>query len=192
LERDGNLWRTSWLPDGRRFVFYEVVAGSANRDLGLATVGAPDSTRMLFPSPNYSEDWPAVSPDGRWVAYVSNESGVSEVYVRPLEGMGTRRQVSRQGGDSPAWARSGRELFFTSGDSLYTAALAIGDDIQVRSVQPLFELPCCSEVGFAVFPDDSTFVGFEFESEGAEPDEQPVVIVHNFLSELQARLTDGS
>ncbi|HEX9691040.1 MAG TPA: protein kinase [Gemmatimonadales bacterium] len=191
LERDGQLWRTSWLPDGRRFVFYELLPNSTNRDLGLAVVGSPDSTRALFPSPVYNEDWPAVSPDGRWLAYASNESGNSEVYVRPLEGEGTRRQVSRQGGDYAFWGRSGRELFFVARDSVYAAALSVDRDISIRSVRPLFELPCCSTLGVSVFPGDSLFVVFEAASQDQPIEQQPVVIVANFLEELKSKLGGG-
>ncbi len=190
LSREGQLWRTSWLPDGRRFVFYEIL-GAGNRDLGLAVVGYPDSTRMLFPSPTFNEHWPAVSPDGRWLAYQSNESGTSEIYVRPLEGEGTRRQVSRRGGISPFWARSGQTLFFLAGDSVYAAAMTIEPDVAVRSIEALFELPCCNDLGVDVLPGDSLFVAFALESTGEPIAQQPVVIVSNFLDELRAKVGSG-
>jgi hypothetical protein len=57
--------------------------------------------------------WPAFSPDGRWVAYASNETGLNEVYILPFPGPGRRIQISTNGGGSNVWARNGRELFFT-------------------------------------------------------------------------------
>jgi Tol biopolymer transport system component/tRNA A-37 threonylcarbamoyl transferase component Bud32 len=184
--KDAQLWRTSWLPDGRRFAFYEIRQG--NSDVGLAVLGAPDSTRLLLSNPAADEEWPEVSPDGRWLAYTSNESGRTEVYVRPLEGQGTRRQVSLQGGDVPVWARSGRELFFVRRDSVYAAALDLRNGIEVETVRALFALPCCGGSGFDVFPGDSLFVGLQRVEGETPPDDQPVVVVYNFAAELRARM----
>ena len=75
---------------------------------------------------------PAFSPDGRWIAYISNESGRNEVYVRPYPGPGAAIQVSTSGGDAPMWARSGRELFYQQGDAIM--AVSIGDSRNTLSV----------------------------------------------------------
>ena len=82
---------------------------------------------------------PAFSPDGRWIAYNSNESGRNEVYVRPYPGPGAAIQVSTAGGDAPMWARSGRELFYQQGDA--TMAVNVGesrDTLSVGSAKRLF------------------------------------------------------
>ena len=184
LDREGRLWRSSWLPDGRRFVFYEADS-DGGEDVGLAMIGEPDSTRMLLTG-RYNESWPVVSPDGRWLAYESNESGRDEVYVRPLAGAGTRRQISRRGGTSPEWAYSGRELFFLTEDSLYSARIEAGEDIRVGGVQALFATPCCGG-GYDVLPGDSLFV--MFQNAGMGESDQPVIVVHNFLAELEERMS---
>ena len=183
LERDAPLWRTSWLPDGRRFVFYEIPPGE-NHDIGIAVVGQPDSTRMLLTGP-YEESWPAVSPDARWLAYESDESGRSEIYVRPLDAQGLRRQVSRQGGEEPAWGHSGGELFFTARDSLHVAQLDTSGEIEVRDVRALFAEPCCGG-GYAVLPGDTLFV--MFQNRGLQASGEQVFVVHGFLAELEARM----
>ena len=64
---------------------------------------------------------PVVSPDGLWMAYVSNESGRAEVHVRAFPGMEGRTQVSLEGGTEPLWSRDGRELFYRSGAALHAA-----------------------------------------------------------------------
>jgi serine/threonine-protein kinase len=186
LDRPLGIWRTSWLPDGRRFLFWETQSnGLAN--IGLATVGQPDSTRMLLTSA-HDESYPAASPDGRWMAYQSDESGRPEIYIRPLEGAASRRQVSRDGGISPVWARSGRELFFQSaaGDSLYAARLDTDHDGALLGLDALFALRQGNS-GFDVLPGDSLFVLPEPTGPGAERG-LPVVVVHNFVAELEARL----
>ena len=187
LDRSKIAFRTSWLPGGREFLFQEETVG-AKSDIGVAIPGKPDSTRMLLTGP-YNETWPAVSPDGRWLAYQSDESGRDEIYVRPLRGEGTRRQVSRKGGISPAWARSGRELFFESvtGDSIFGARLDLQADAIVLGVQGLFPLKQ-SGLGFDVFPGDSLFVVFDLP-QGAADKPGPAVVVHNFDVELEARMS---
>jgi eukaryotic-like serine/threonine-protein kinase len=140
LDRPKDLFQTSWLPGGREFLFDER-SPSGSYDIGIAVLGHPDSTRMLLAT-TFSESTPAASPDGRWMAYQSDESGRNEIYVRPLRSAGTRRQVSRGGGTSPIWARSGRELFFESGsgDSLMAARLDLQHDADVQQIQALFPL----------------------------------------------------
>ena len=71
----------------------------------------------------FTEFHPALSPDGQWVAYTSNESGTNEVYVRPFpEAGGGRWQVSNGGGSQPVWSPDGRELFFLDGQTRMVAA----------------------------------------------------------------------
>jgi hypothetical protein len=80
------------------------------RDIVLWRSGA---TTLLVASAEFEEIMPVLSPDGRWLAYVSNESGRNQVFVRPFPRVDDARwQVSRDGGKNPIWAHSGRELFF--------------------------------------------------------------------------------
>jgi serine/threonine-protein kinase len=184
LDRKKNLYRTSWLPGGREFLFDERAADGAG-DVGIGTLGQADSSRLLLTG-SFSETDPVASPDGRWLAYQSNESGRDEIYVRPLRGEGTRRQISRQGGIYPRWAWSGRELFFQggSGDTLMAARLDLQHDAAALSIEALFPLRQ-RDVGFDVFPGDSLFVVFAPpESEGDQS--RPAVVIHNFDAVLEA------
>jgi serine/threonine-protein kinase len=185
LDRGKDLWRTSWLPDGRRFLFDEqLVAGTT--DIGIATLGQPDSTRLLLTGP-FDERLPAASPDGRWLAYQSTESGRDEIYVRPLDRPGARRQVSRSGGRTPVWARSGRELFFVSSgrDSLTAARLDVAKDAEVLRVTTLFQLRRAT-LGYDVLPGDSLFI--VIEPKVTDRGRGAVVVVSNFAAELQSRM----
>jgi Tol biopolymer transport system component len=81
------------------------------------------------------------SPDGKWVAYSSNESGEYKVYVVPFHGSGGKWQISPGGGNDPRWRRDGKEIFYLSLDNKLTAAevSANGSSFEVGSVHALFE-----------------------------------------------------
>ena len=85
------------------------------------------------------ETSPRFSPDGRWLAYVSNDSGVGEVYVRPFPGPGGRLQISNGGGSEPVWARSGRELFYRDGNRMLSVAFTAEPTLSAERPQLLFE-----------------------------------------------------
>ena len=88
----------------------------------LLTFDSAPAARMLVPAA-FGESAPELSPDGRWLAYQSDETGEMRVYVRPFPGSGARVPVSLGGGTEPAWAPSGRELFYRSGDSVFVASV---------------------------------------------------------------------
>ena len=94
----------------------------------------PDSAPIVFLDTPFAEDTPSLSPDGRWLAYQSNESGQREVYVRPFPGPGARSQVSVNGGTGPVWAHNGREIFYVAADNSRVGATVRTDpDFTVES-----------------------------------------------------------
>jgi Tol biopolymer transport system component len=97
-------------PDGRRVVF----ESTAGPDSDLMMLDVERREVRPWQAERFIETQPRFSPDGRWVAYVSDESGRFEVFVRPGDGGGGRIQVSNRGGTAPAWSRDGREIFFVS------------------------------------------------------------------------------
>src|SRR5207249_2717436 len=84
---------------------------------GDEAAGWKPGTPTPFLSTPATETNPMFSPDGRWIAYQSNESGRSEIYVRPFPGPGGKWQVSTQGGANPIWSRARRELLFATPDA---------------------------------------------------------------------------
>jgi hypothetical protein len=87
-------------------------------DIGALSMDGNRARKALLQE-KYREYQPRISPDGRWMAYTSNESGSHEVYVRPYPGLeGGREQASANGGDSPLWSPDGRELYYRSGDAV--------------------------------------------------------------------------
>lgn len=170
-------------PDGRWFV-YRVgdVAHGENTDLYYAPSGGGEHRPLV--ATQFNERSPAISPDGRWLAYVSDGSGREEVYVQPFPGTGARRQVSVGGGVSPVWARSGEELFYLSREYLVAAEVESRDGIIVHSRQRLFPTHMyqrsISHAAYDVLADDREFV---FVGSGTERPE--LVIVLNWFEELR-------
>jgi len=109
-----------WTPDGGWLVGRTQGSGRATRKLVVQQVGVDTTLRVLVEG-DFDSHSPVVSPDGKWLAYTSDESGTAEVYVRPFPEVNRARyKISIDGGGEPAWARSGRELFYrtTRGDML--------------------------------------------------------------------------
>jgi dipeptidyl aminopeptidase/acylaminoacyl peptidase len=90
---------------------------------------------LTQPFPEYS---PRFSPDGRFVAYVAEESGKAEIYVRPFPGPGPAWQVSRAGGKAPRWSPDGREIFFVTENAVMSAAVRNGRGFETSAPVPLF------------------------------------------------------
>ena len=175
LTRPGGLQVLDALPTGR------VLADVPGNALVLLGPGANDSAVTVVAGPVEPES-ARISPDGRWVAYSAMELGRPEVFVRPLDGSSSRWQISRNGGDQPAWGRSGRELFFFSEDSIRVAALSPGVGFQSSEPRPLFRLENVSGFsGFDLLPGDSLLLLFA-NSSGAR---ERIVVIANFLTELR-------
>jgi serine/threonine-protein kinase len=103
----------SWSPDGQTLLFQDATRG---RD--ILALKLPDRQTEPFLRTRFREVASQFSPDGRWVAYVSDESGRQEVYVRPYPGPGAKWQISTDGGEQPVWNPNGRELFYRSGHKM--------------------------------------------------------------------------
>jgi len=107
----------AWTPDGKTLLFMQ---GDAATGYGIWGV-SPEGDRRPNPvvQTAFSEQYADLSPDGHWLAYVSNQqSGRLQVYVQPYPGPGARQQISVDGGTAPAWSRDGRELFYTTASSV--------------------------------------------------------------------------
>jgi eukaryotic-like serine/threonine-protein kinase len=103
-----------WSPDGQ-FLIYETTDPKTGADLWILPRAGARTARPLLQTPA-DEGSAQLSPDGRWLAYVSNESGLSEVYVQPFPLSGAKWQISRDGGTEPRWRADGNELYYLAAD----------------------------------------------------------------------------
>jgi len=160
VAQDGLQWTTDWSPDGRHLVFTNVTA--ANADIWVAPLTGDGEARP-FLATRYLEGAGRISPNGRWLAYHSNESGQLEVYVQSFPEPGNKRLISTGGGQDPIWGPNGEELFYWNPQGqLIANQLTAGDDVTVGRRDVLFQFP---DYLFAVFnaqydihPDGQRFV----------------------------------
>ena len=111
----------SWSPDGQVLAFTEADP-TTGFDIWMLGLQGDRKPRPFLQTPA-NEGGPAFSPDGHWVAYLSDESGRQEIYVRPFPGPGGKWQISSEGDTEPMWARNGRELFYRNGDKMMVTAV---------------------------------------------------------------------
>ncbi len=120
--------------------------GSFSSIYWALSIGDRKTRALIHTAAN--EMTPEFSPDGRWLAYVSNESGRNEVYVQPYPGLGERHLISTNGGEQPAWSPNGRELFYVQGGGFNSASsvrtlmsvkVATAPAFQAGTPEPMFE-----------------------------------------------------
>ena len=152
--------------------------------ISVILVGKPS----VFLNTPFAEGAAAFSPDGRWLAYQSNESGTYEIYVRPFPGPGGKWQVSTRGGAFPIWSRNGKELFYWSGEQIWVASYT-GQEGSFRAEKPRVWSPgrVAWRAGSAWFdphPDGKRFAVVAAASEETEVRRDKVVFITNFFDEL--------
>ncbi|MGH9816767.1 MAG: protein kinase domain-containing protein, partial [Candidatus Acidiferrales bacterium] len=162
----------SWSSDGR-FLAYET-RGSATTvaDIWILPLGEGGKP-TVFLETRFREGQPHFSPDGRWLAYVSDESGRDEVYVTPFPGPGRKWQISTSGGDQPRWRRDGKEIFYLAHSNAMTAVevSARADTFDVGAAKPLFQaLPLRGGNAYDVTADGQRFlVNLLLQQQSSEP-----------------------
>ncbi len=202
LTQTGNYrWPWSFTPDGKRLAFYELDLESAfdlwtvpleSDDAGLRA-GSPE----VFLKTSFEERHPSFSPDGRWLAYVSNESGKFQVYVQPFPGKSGKWQISNGGGMFPVWSHSSHELFFrTTDNQIMVAAYTVKGDTFVTAKPHLWSENKLANVGswgnYDVAPDGKRIVALmpAADSEGQRASNH-VIFLLNFFDELRRRVPAG-
>ena len=151
-----------------------------------------DSAPVALLDSRFNETGAAFAPDGRWLAYVSDESGRGEVYVRAFPRLGTRVQLSTDGGDEPLWAKSGQEVFFRSESGMMAVTIEAddgGDEIRIGESRLLFddrfEMSSISGIANYDVSGDGRFLMVE-----PEDNEGPaqLYVVLNWFEELKRRV----
>ena len=146
-------------PDGRTIVYQSDTSGA---DVYYQALAGDTTPKPIAAGLQFVEDMARVSPDGRWVTFVTDESGAQQVVVQPFPGPGARTQVSTGGGVEPVWSRDGRRLFYRSDQRLIAATLRTDPVFAVTARDTLFEdrflgftLP---HANFDVAPDGAHFL----------------------------------
>jgi eukaryotic-like serine/threonine-protein kinase len=134
----------SWSPDGKFLIYYSL--GQPTHLRLLAVDGPADRKPAPLVDPQFSSVTGRFSPDGHWIAYTSNESGKSEISVRPFDAAtglaGNPVIVARGGGTTPLWSGDGKELFYINPDGMATAVeVHAGATFQTGVPKPLFKVP---------------------------------------------------
>jgi serine/threonine-protein kinase len=172
-----------WSRDGRWLVYR-----TTPRDIFAKGLGADTATIPLLDT-KFEEMDVALSPDGRWLAYTSNESGQVELYVRPFPSVITAKwQVSTKGGAEPHWAHNGRELLYVSNDGMLTSVEVLpGTIFTTGKRQELFSVtPYAGGVrSWDLTPDDNRFVMIRIGAGGQDTDR--LIVVENFFPELKTK-----
>ena len=190
---DRQVQEVVWSPDGRWLVMRtDNGAAGAGDIVGLRTSG--DTTPVPLVATPFTELEPAISPDGGWLAYVSNESGRNEVYVRPFPATdGGRWQVSNGGGLEPRWSADSREIFFLDPSfSLMAAQVQTKPAFAVGDSHRLFDASGFIDLGFhqnyEVSSDGRTFFFIAPKRSGARDRPPTVVLAEHWFADVRSRL----
>lgn len=193
----------SWHPNGKFLAFEEVDPKTKSDVMILPLVedgaaGLKPGKPIVFLNTPSSERAPVFSPDGRWLAYVSDESGGDEVYVRPFPGPGGKIPISTSGGNFPTWSRAKRELFYGTGTEIMLVPFTVeGDTFHAGKPQLWSERRYSSrgaqERMFDLHPDGERFALRLIQPQGpggATPDHVSFII--NFFEELKRLFAAGN
>ena len=137
--KDGAARPTAWTADGR-LIFDQGPVGGAARDIGVLAMEGERTEEMLLDA-EFNELDAVLSPDGRWLAYGSNETGTRLLYVKPFPNVDDAPwRVSPDTGQDPVWSPDGRELFYLSQTDLMVAQVETEPTFSSRTPEPLFSV----------------------------------------------------
>jgi len=198
----------SFSPDGKRLAVQQAGNGASQDiftmpvevDPGEGSLGFRLGKGELFLGTPFIEVFPAFSPDGRWLAYASTESGTREVYVRPFPRPGGRWQVSTGGGNFPLWSRDGRELLFETLDQhvmavSYTATHTAGGDSFAAGKPRMWTATRLRSTGifpnYDLAPDGKRLAAFVADDANGENLPTHLTFLLNFFDELRRKVPVG-
>jgi eukaryotic-like serine/threonine-protein kinase len=196
---DGSQYPGAFSPDGRSMIYAQIEL-KTGRDLFVlpmegdtgqaGTVGRKPTVFLQTP---FNETTARLSPDGRYVAYVSDESGRNEVYVQPFPGPGGKYQISTEGGTEMVWGING-EIFYRAGNKMMSVAVKTQPTLNIGKSQVLFEGSFLFNAGvganYDVTPDGHRFLMLKGNEQG--PATTQINVVLNWFEELQQLVPTGN
>ena len=189
LHEKGNLYNPRWSPDAKWLIFNTDIASPGAGDI-LAIRPGVDTAPVPVVASRFSEISAVLSPNGRWLAYVSNETGADEIYVVPFPNKGsTKLAISTSGGTEPLWSHRGNELFYRDASGNFVAVeVTTSPTFSFGRAHKLFPAAGFTSLRFtpqyAVGPGDRRFL-FVRPLETSTPDK--LIVVENWFEELKAK-----
>jgi eukaryotic-like serine/threonine-protein kinase len=177
---------TSWSPDGT-MLFYHTLGVASGTDIHYVTLA--DRKSHSYAATQFLESSAEMSPDGKWIAFQSNESGQTEIYVAPFPPTGAKWTVSQNGGITPHWRDDGRELFFLQPSNMNVMAVPVelGATPKIGKPMPQFRLPSATDT-WDVSADGQRIIAAA--QRGPEPVREPMTLVQNFDVALREAATE--
>ena len=155
------------------------------RDVWLVDLREKQKAKPLIADPKFDEWMASFSPDGRLIAYLSNETGIQEAWVRSLDSPASTIMVSSGGASSPVWSPSGSELFFLAQTNMLSARILAQPTLRSEKARTLFPVPTpMFKRRFDISPDGKRFVVVR----GGSATSGEVTVIMNWLKELQKRV----
>ena len=189
--REHTQFPHSWSPDGQLLAFTEIDPTTL---YDIWVLRLSDRKAQLFLGTPFNEAAPSFSPDGRWLAYASDESGRYEIYVQPYPGPGGKWQISTEGGREPIWNRNGRELFYRNGDKMMAVDIATQPGFSADKPRMLFEgqyTPTAATIpNYDVSPNGQRFLMLK-PPEQTDVAPTQISVVLNWLEELKQKVPAG-
>ena len=186
----------SFSSDGTRLLWHNVAANAS--DILMTTTGPASETRRLFQT-RFAEVGATISPDGKWLAYQSNETGRAEVYVRPFPDVDSGRwQISSEGGGEPRWSRDGRELIYSFGGGpvpriVWSAAIAAGPAFSADQPKIMAKLASNFSVAYDVAPDGRLLFHIPAAANASVLTQlSQIVVAEHWFKELRVRVPTGN
>jgi eukaryotic-like serine/threonine-protein kinase len=188
LLNDTRFHPGSWSADGR-FLALSLDDPATGPDIWVLSMDGPREAKPFLRTP-FRDEYPAFSPDGRYLAYTSNESGRPEVYVQAYPGPGGRWQISSAGGTGALWSRDGSELFYSNGRTMMAVAVTTKPVFSASAPAELFTGNFAwGRVGnYDIAPDGKHFVMVQAAMDEAAPEMRVVV---NWFEELTRLVRPG-
>jgi len=194
---NGMLQAWSWADDGKTLVLQEITQNPPGFNIGIAHMEGDWKWEPLLQE-EHEERQPQVSPDGKWLAYTSDEEGKLEVYIRPFPEVGRAKQkVSTDGGNNPLWSTNGDVLYYRDQDAIMAVTVESDPDLKLGNPSMLFRGPYDtseSNVGASwnIHPDGKRFLMMKQASTAEDGSElvfrKKINIVLNWFEELEERV----
>ncbi len=185
----GRTYVSSWSHDGSTLIL-DRSTNSAQSDIYILPLTGDQKT-YAYLSTEFDEYLGALSPNDKWLAYVSNESGAYQVYVQPFPGRGGKWQISTQGGSEPRWSADGKTLFYLNNTRMMAVAISTTPVFSAGQPQILFEgkplQPVDSGVTYDVAPDGQHFISTR---PNKKDNFQQITVVLNWFSELKNKISN--